>query len=301
LTRARFALPLAAVQGAAVLLALYLSIFLAFQVVSLDPVRAVLGPLASADAAQAYRAQLGLDASLPDQLRTFARRLVQGDFGQSIYYRVEASGLVLSVAHYSLIRAAMGALLGGIVGVLLAALSPRRARRGLESMLLLAQSVPALCWLIIGLWGLSRLGGFSPMSHPLVFEALAVGVAMLVPLGVIGTVAVDRIQFVSGEPPYALFMRSLGAPRRSIVFEVIRHHAALFMVLAVSAFPAALTASAFAELLFDLPGLGAQFVRACERGDIPLIHAGATVIALTYVALQTTNRLLGVKYDARQA
>jgi peptide/nickel transport system permease protein len=290
----------AVVQLVLVVVALYLVIFLAFRVVTLEPVRAVLGPMASAEAVATYRRQLTLDAPLGTQLHGMLVGALHADFGNSIYYRTAAGPLVWAQAPYSLSRAGLSVVVGAALALLAAGTVSRRAAQALAPLLLLVASVPALCWLLLGLWLFSRALQWTPLQHPLQFEALAVCVALLVPFGVVGTNAIQRLQPVEDEPPYLPFMRSLGASDRNIAREVLRHHAALFVAVAVATFPAALTASTFAELMFDLPGMGSQFVRACERGDIPMIHAGATLLAICYVALQAVARPLTERLDVRQ-
>ena len=57
------------------------------QLVPIDPAASALGQNAREDQIQAYRKELGLDQPAPVQYFNYARRLLQGDFGQSIRTR----------------------------------------------------------------------------------------------------------------------------------------------------------------------------------------------------------------------
>src|SRR5437868_12616036 len=98
------------------LFVLSLTIFLFVRVTG-DPATLLVEPGASAGDIEAIHHQFGLDRPLIVQYVIFMASLLQGDFGQSFYYRTPVFDLYLSRLPNSLILASVAMLFSLLVGI----------------------------------------------------------------------------------------------------------------------------------------------------------------------------------------
>ena len=78
------------------LLVATLVIFIMIEVVPGDPAAYMMGLSGGAEAANALRSELGLDADVTSRYFTWVMGMVQGDFGISYTYRIPISELISS-------------------------------------------------------------------------------------------------------------------------------------------------------------------------------------------------------------
>ena len=96
-------------------------IFLIIEIVPGDPAAFMLGLNAQPEAVEALRAQLGLNASVPERYLTWVSGMLKGDFGTSYTYRAPVSDLIadriwvsLPLAVYALVLLTLIAFPAGI-------------------------------------------------------------------------------------------------------------------------------------------------------------------------------------------
>src|SRR5512133_212212 len=78
-----------------VVLGVTILVFFMIHLVPGDPARTMLGTHASPERIALLHKEWGLDKSLPVQYEKFMSRLVHGDLGNSLYYRVPARALIV--------------------------------------------------------------------------------------------------------------------------------------------------------------------------------------------------------------
>lgn len=81
-----------------VLLGISVICFALLQMIPGDPARIILGSRASPEAVAAMRDRLGLDQPALQQYLTYMSKVIRGDFGESISYKVPVSKLILEHA-----------------------------------------------------------------------------------------------------------------------------------------------------------------------------------------------------------
>ncbi|MFO0401230.1 MAG: ABC transporter permease subunit [Alphaproteobacteria bacterium] len=280
-------------------MSLYLSVHIAFLIVQLDPVRALLGPLATPEAVTAYRAQLGLDRSFLNGVFIALWRLIRLDFGVSYFQGVPAITLVGETASGTLFRAAAAILLGLTSGIIGAVLMARV--RGAVAIAAGLAAVPSLVWIVLLLWTVANGLGATPLGAPRIFDFLTVLISAVIPASTCAAYMITKLSDRGQTESYPLLLRQLGAPRRAVAVIVLRHELAPLLMLAVNAVPAVVSAVAVAELIYGVPGLGALLIRACVRGDLPVIHAATLLLALIYFILQRLATVAVSWNDARHA
>ena len=98
-------------------LAVALIVFLAVDALPVDPTRAALGSMASAEQVAQLRAELGLDQPVLERLARFVWNLVRGDFGTSFFYGRPVSEILVSQVPPTLARAFAGLTAGVATGL----------------------------------------------------------------------------------------------------------------------------------------------------------------------------------------
>src|SRR5574343_1991814 len=77
-----------------VLLVVSVLVFLMLRLTPGDPAAVLAGDAASAEQIAQIRTNLGLDRSIPEQYLIWAGHLLQGDLGQSYYYKTAVTTLI---------------------------------------------------------------------------------------------------------------------------------------------------------------------------------------------------------------
>jgi peptide/nickel transport system permease protein len=252
------------------------------------------------------RHNLGLDDPLTVQFFRFAGGAIHGDFGNSIWQRSPALGLVLErlPATFQLVAVAMvlSVLIALPLGIL-AALKPGTALDKLSTTIsLFGVSVPSF-WLgmmfilllsvQLGWFKTSGYGGFSYIFLP------ALSLAMLAGGRITQIVRSSMIDELSR--PYITTARSKGV----LEIVVIAKHAlknAAIPILTLAGWELVRMLAGYTvaiEKVFEWPGVGLLAIDAIERHDFPLIQADVFVVAVMVVIV---NILVDISYavvDAR--
>ncbi|WP_235504785.1 MULTISPECIES: ABC transporter permease [Micrococcaceae] len=267
-----------------------------------DPVRQVLGPVASAEQVEAKRQQLGLDQPLFAQYFEWLGSAVQGDLGRS-WFTNQPVGELLGAALPPTLSMVVGSLLlacffGTVIGII-AAVRRGALDRGLQAISTFVQAVPGfLVALVLALVFAVQLRmlpatGFtsfndSPVrwlaSITLPVIALAVGSLASIALQVRGSV-IDVLQ-----QDFVRTLRSRGLPDQSIVVKHVLRNAAGPTLTTVSLmFIVAISSSVIVEKVFNIPGIGTQANNAASRGDLPVVLG---IVLVTVVLVVVVNLLV---------
>src|SRR3972149_8866311 len=111
-----------------------------------DPVYMIAPPGASEAELQSIRQRFGLDQPLPVQYLNFIVRALQGDFGESIYYGLPVSKIVVGRLPASLMLVGAAKFISLFIGLAAGLLSARRKGAWLDNLVkwfsLLGLSMP---------------------------------------------------------------------------------------------------------------------------------------------------------------
>lgn len=290
---------LTVLQLALALIFLNLSIQFAFWFAALEPLRAILGPLATPDQLEAYRNSLGFNQSDIGQTIASVFSIFWLDFGESFYFKVSAFSIFASEVMWTLLRAISASLLGAILGVSLFLSTKKSLASVFMKWSLSINAVPGIVYILIILWILARLFGVTPASEQYIYDVALTAIAsVLTTVGVLRILISNRFSNIDDES-YLGFLSMLGASDRDVAMVLVRHKMPEIAVITTNGFAGALSIVTIGELVLDLPGAGALFLRACERGDLPLIHVGTAFSVTVFILSQKFAEWLTVHADTR--
>jgi len=114
------------VQAIPVLFGVTLIVFFMIHLVPGDPARTMLGVHATPSRVAALHREWGLDRSVPEQYWLYLKRLLHGNLGTSLFYRVSTASLIRGRLPVTLWLIAYGTLLSIVIALPLATLAATR-------------------------------------------------------------------------------------------------------------------------------------------------------------------------------
>jgi len=268
-----------------------------------DPVMLMLPADASNQEIETLREQLGFNDPLYEQYFRFAYKAIQGDFGNSLYYKIPAMRLILERLPASLELATTAMLIALVVAIPIGIVSA--VRRGslidMGSMLgaLFGLSMPHF-WLGImlillfsvqlGWLPTSGRGGFSHLIMPSVALGLSL-TAMFARLTRSVMLEVLNLDYIRTA-------RSKGLRERVVISKHALKNALIPIVtVAGMQFGFLLGGTVIIETVFAWPGVGRLVVQAIFNRDYPLVQSIVLVLALIFVAVNFLVDMLYMYLD----
>lgn len=255
-----------------------------------DPARALVGEKATGVSIEHLRQQYGLDQPLYVQFLTYLGRLVQGDLGDSYYFRKPVLEALLGRLPATALLAFSIMLVGCLIGIPLGVITALRQGSLLDRATmvvgLIAISLPTFFVGLLLLYFFAfqlkwfPVGGYGTLRH-LVLPTLAVAIpwgawyAILLRSNMVETIAADYVR--------TAYAKGLN-PRVVAVRHMLRN--ALLPVVTIMGIDMAslLTGIVLVESVFSWPGIGMQTLQAAQHLDVPLIMGsvlfGAVLIGL---------------------
>ena len=277
-----------------------------------DPVVAMLGDRGNAETVARMRAQLGLDQPVWAQFLRFVGSALQGDFGQSIAYRIPVARLIGQRLPATLMLTGMATLLAIALAVPLAFLSALRAGRwpdyairagfqvGLSSpifyvgLVLLTIFSAWLRWFPVGGYGDTFGEHLYHLLLPSVTLALSFAAVLMRNLRA-SILDVLHAEFVD-------FARAKGLPRRVVLSRHVLRNALISTVALVGLQVGVLLGGAvITESVFAVPGVGRLMVDSIFARDYPVIQALTLVLAVIVSLAFLATDLFQMWLDPRVA
>ena len=290
-----------------------LIVFAITQILPADAATMLLGEAATPDALAAVRERLGLQAPAWLQYARWLGGVVRGDFGVSMRtgqpvapVLIEALGRSLTLAFFAIALMLSLALPLGIIAAI---------RRGKFADLLvsvlsyLGVSIPefvtaTLLILLLADW-LQWLPatGFVPLSEDfgsglkhLVLPVLTV--SMILVAHVSRMVRSELVDVLHAD--YIRAARLKGLSRRTVLFKHGVRNALLPTITIVALDVGYLLGGIIVvEEIFAIPGIGRQLIVAIQARDLPMIQAGAMIMATTYAFVNFIADMLYARLDRR--
>lgn len=268
-----------------------------------DPVMLMLPADATHEQIESLRKQLGLDDPLPVQYVRFVTHALQGDFGQSLYYRVPAMELIVErlPASLELAVAAMIIALGVAVPIGIVSAVNRGSLLDMGSMLgaLMGLSMPHF-WLGIMLILLFSVKlGWLPTSGrgslaQLLMPALALGMGLMAMFARLTRSVM--LEVLSQD--YVRTARAKGLKETLVIGKHALKNALIPLVtVAGMQFGFLIGGTVIIETVFAWPGVGRLVVQAIFNRDYPLVQASVLMLAVVFVAINLVVDLLYVYLD----
>jgi peptide/nickel transport system permease protein len=272
-------------------------VFAAAQLLPGDIGRNVLGPFASPQDVTMLNHQLGVDRPIYTQYADWVGKLVRGDLGMSLEYKVPVSSLLgpalvnsLKLAAVAFVLVVPLSILGGVAAAL------RRGRPTDRVITLTGLSLTAVpefvsaivLILVFGLW-LNLLpvtaqyppgAGFFTQVKYLLLPGMAL---VLVLFGYIARMArAGTIEALDSDYVRTAYLKGLSTPT------MIRRHVlrnALLPTIAVIATQMGYLIGGLVviETLFNYNGLGQRIYTAATNKDFTMLQSGVLVVAVVYL------------------
>ena len=324
-----------ALSLALTLLGLLLVTFIIGRVMPIDPVLKVVGERATQAQYEAARIAMGLDQPLWRQFLTYLSEVLRGDFGRSISTGHLVSEDIARVFPATLELAALGTLIGVLVGVPLGVIAA--ARRGgwvdqiARVVALVGYSVP-IFWLgLMGLiifyawlgWvgGSGRVDIFYLDAVPrrtgmLLVDSLLAGdwdvfvsafrhiILPALLLGYSSMAYISRMtrSFMLDQlgQEYVTTARVKGLSRRRVVWgHAFRNVLVQLATIVAISYGGLLEGAVLTETVFAWPGFGQYLTTALMIGDMNAVLACTLIVGLVFICLNLITDLLYRFLDPR--
>ena len=275
-----------------------------------DPVSALLGDRATDEAVNRLRAQMGLDAPIWTQFVLFIQNAAQGNFGNSIAYRVPVLRLIGERLPVTLLLTGLATLLALAMAVPLALVSATAAGRwpdyliravfqvGLSSpifyvgLIMLTVFAAGLRWFPVGGYG----SGFVDNVYHLVLPAAAL--ALSFSAVIMRNLRAALLDVMQAE--YVDFAVAKGLRRRVILLRHVLRNAGISTVALVGLHVGSLLGGAvITESVFAVPGVGRLMIDSIFARDYPVIQALTLVLAVLVSLAFLLTDLLQMWLDPR--
>jgi peptide/nickel transport system permease protein len=303
------------VQAIPVLFGVTLIVFFMIHLVPGDPARTMLGVHATPRRVAALHREWGLDRSVPEQYWIYLKRVLHGNLGTSLFYRVSTASLITGRLPVTLWLIAYGTVLSIVIALPLATLAATRkdrpADQAVRAVPLVGLGFPPF-WLGIMLllaFGLhlGRLfpvggygNGFVGHLHSMFLPALTVALGIS-PL-LIRSLRASLLQVL--ESDYVTTARSKGLSERRVLARHALRNAVVSTVAVLGVNIAFLIgATVVIEQVFALPGIGQLMLNSIFQRDFPVVQGVTLVfgimVVLVYLATDVLHSLLDprVRFD----
>ena len=284
-----------------------LIVFLLIHLAPGDPAALIAGDLASADDIAKLRTALGLDEPLWRQFARWATRLLQGDFGTSIFTQMPVTALLAQRIEPTLSIAVLTMSLAVAVAVPLGTLAAYAAGRWIDRLVMLfavlAFSVPIFMvgYLLVYLFaiqlpwlpvqGYVRLGegGVGPWLRSLTLPCINLA---LVYIALITRMTRATVLEVLQED-FIRTARAKGLGVLAVLGHALRN-AAIPIATTVGVGIALLIGGVVVtETVFAIPGIGRLVIDSVQRHDYPVIQSVLLLSAGVYVLV---NLMIDLSY-----
>lgn len=290
-----------------------IAVFLLIRSIPGDPAEIMLGEGADPTAVASFRAELGLDRSVPVQFALWAERALHGDLGRSIFLNQPVGSLVWDRLKLSasiiLIAVGIATAISVCAGLYAAWRQNRAGDIAVVSLATLGVSLPSF-W--IGLLLLLVFGiklGWLPVvgyvsfsddpSRAWQYLVLPIVTLVIVEVGVLTRMArSSAVEILRLE--YITHARAKGLSERAVLFRHALPNAFAPTLTLVGIVTGTLLGGiAVIETVFTLPGLGRLIIEAIYARDYPVIQGCLLVIAIAYVLVNLIVDLLYPIFDPR--
>jgi peptide/nickel transport system permease protein len=282
------------------------------QLIPGDPAAVLLGPLATPELREAFRAEMGLNQPVVVQIARFFGRVVTGDLGTDVLTRRPVAVTVLEQMPFTLALIATGigwaALIGIPLGCFAAVNRGSLADRVIGVLSVSMIAVPSFVVAIYSLllfsvklgWfptiGAGDPGDLGDQMHHLVLPSLAVGLgwvgylARMVRASMLEVLAENHIRLA----------RAFGLTERTITYRYALKLAVIpTVVLLGIGVGHMISGAVFAEIVFARPGVGRLIYDAVITRNYPVVMGGVMITTAFYVLCTLIADLVAAWLDPR--
>ncbi len=288
-----------------------------FAVTQLLPANAatmILGEYATEEALLALNAKLGLDQPAWVQYWQWFSGVLQGDFGISLRTGQAVGPVILSAFGNSAILAVFSLVLVSLISIPLGVIAASRRGRpldlGVSLISYLGVSMPEfvlatllLAWLASPAIALFPASGYVPFAtdplaalHHITLPVLTLTIVLTAHVSrMVRSEMVDTL-----ESDFVRAARLRGVPKRRILFKHALRNSMLPAITVIALDIGYLIGGVIVvEEVFSFPGVGRQLILAIQNRDLPMLQAGALLMAVTYAVANLLADLAYALLDKR--
>ena len=272
-----------------------------------DPAAVLAGDNGTPQQIEAIREQLGLNKPILTQLIIWTGNLLQGDLGQSFFFKKPVTELILLRVEPTLALTIVTLIITLAIAIPLGVIAAYRHGGWLDRMVMgfsvLGFSIPVfvLGYLLIYVFAIelrwfpvqgykSIADGFWPFIHRLILPGFTLSVIFI---ALIARITRASMLEVLGED-YVRTARAKGVIERKVLIKHALRNAAVPIVTVIGISIALLIGGVVVtESVFNIPGLGRLTVDAVLGRDYPTIQAVILVFSFVYVLV---NLLIDLSY-----
>jgi len=288
-------------------------VFAAVRSIPGDPARLMLGGDADTEALEALRAELGLNQPLYVQYFRWLRRILSGNFGESIRTGESVLGLLLGVVEPTLSIAGLGMVIALTIAIptgIISAVKRYEVEDYLSTIVaFFGISMPAF-WigivliLLIGVnveaiptFGYTPIEqGISPWLRSIVLPSFAVGF----PYGGILMRMMRSSMLEVLNEDYMRTARAKGLSSNLVLFKHGLQNALIPVVTLAGIFLAVVLGGVVAvEIVFGIRGLGRLLIGSINRRDFPVIQGTVIIISFVFVLMNLVVDILYTMINPR--
>ena len=285
-----------------------LIVFSITQLLPADAAVMILGEYATDEALQALQTQLGLNDPAPVQYWRWFSGVVQGDFGVSLRTGQPVATTIVDALSRSLVLASLALTLVVLIAIPLGVLAAANRGKPIDVSVSVASyigiSLPEfvlatllLVWLTDQSVALFPASGYVPFSDDpikaLWHIALPVLTLTLILIAHISRMVRSEMADTL-ESDFVRAARLKGLTRRQVLYKHALRNSLLPAITIIALDVGYLIGGIIVvEEVFAFPGLGRQLILAIQNRDLPMIQAGALVMAVIYAM---TNLVADIVY-----
>ncbi|MFK7892332.1 MAG: ABC transporter permease [Granulosicoccus sp.] len=296
-----------------VLLVVAVIVFLLLRLTPGDPAANIAGDAATSEDIAKLRTDLGLNEPLPVQFGIYMKNLLQGDFGESFYYKRPVISMIANGVGPTVSLALFTIVLACLVAVPLGTLAAYRQGSWLDSLVMgfsvVGFSVPVFVIGYLLIYFLSVKLGWFPVQG---YKSLSDGIwnwayHLILPsltLSVIFIALIARMTRTSVlevlNEDYVRTARAKGLSERRVLLRHALRNAAVPIVTIIGIAIAILVSGVVVtESVFVIPGLGLLTLDAIQGRDYPTVQALILLFSIVYVAINLIIDILYTVLDPR--
>jgi len=265
-----------------------------------DPAAVMLGDTATPEQVQALREVMGFDRPIQVQFLRWFTGILQGDFGQSIFFHIPVLQVIRERAETSLFVAVLSMVLIVVVGIPIGMISAVRynsiADQTFSGGAMLAASVPTF-WLGLNLMlvfavvlGWLPSSGFPSVLGSKNLANLKYLILPCVTLAAPNSALIIRLTRASMldvlKEGYVTTARSKGLSEVVVTLKHVFRNSLISVISVIGfTFVGLASGTVITETVFSLPGIGRLVVESVLRRDYPVIQGVILMIAVAYMLI----------------
>jgi len=291
-------------QGLIIIIAVMVLVFVLLRLIPGDPARQ-MASIATEEAVQALREEMGLTKSIPEQLVVYIRNLFAGNLGYSWFQKMPVAQVIAQSAGKTgpMLGLALvtAVILGFILGIFAALFAHKWLDKAISTISVVFQSSPNY-WLAIMLilvisvrWKLLPASGYKDFSYavlPAFILALPLSgiIAKNIRTNLIGSLGQDFVKAA----------KARGIPGYITLFGYALRNSLIPIITLIGSQLGYLVGNCIiVEYIFSFPGIGLHVLNAILRRDYYLVQALVMLVSLVFIVVNTAIDISYLYLDPR--